>query len=92
MPARAGALRAAGRAVTGTEFANSATLSHPRLAWLGDVAAVPKGVPLANVFSVGDVLIVLGALVVLHQICGSRVARRTATARERFDDAPEQRL
>jgi hypothetical protein len=31
------------------------------LPWLGDVFAVPHGVPFANVFSVGDVLVVAGA-------------------------------
>ena len=78
MPAQAGALRLAGQQVDPTEFANSAVVTHPRLWWLGDVFAIPGRVPLANVFSVGDVLIVLGAIVVLHQACGSRLVRRAA--------------
>jgi hypothetical protein len=81
MPARAGALRTAGRASAGGEFVNSAAVARPRLAWLGDVAAVPDAVPFANVFSIGDVLIVLGALVVLHEVCGSRLTRRGKTPR-----------
>ncbi len=42
------------------EFANSAVLEHPVLPWLGDVFAWPAPLPLANTFSVGDVLIVVG--------------------------------
>ena len=44
-------------------FANSAVLENPVLPWLGDVFAWPAPLPLANVFSVGDVLIVIGAFV-----------------------------
>jgi hypothetical protein len=47
-------------------------LPDPRLAFLGDVFAIPRGWPLANVFSVGDVLIAVGAVVAVHGICGSR--------------------
>lgn len=41
-------------------FANSAVVSHPVLPWLGDVFAWPAPLPLANTFSVGDVLIAVG--------------------------------
>lgn len=44
-------------------FANSAVLQDPVLPWLGDVFAWPAPLPLANTFSVGDVLIVLGVFV-----------------------------
>ena len=80
MPAPAGALEAAGRAVIAGEFENSAVVAHPRLALLGDVFAVPESWPLANVFSVGDVLIVLGAAGVVHSACGSRLAPRSRSA------------
>jgi hypothetical protein len=76
MPASPTALRAAGLAVDNAEFVNSGALADPRLAFLGDVFAVPEPFPLANVFSIGDVLVVLGAAVVLHQICESRLAPR----------------
>lgn len=45
-------------------FANSAVLQDPVLPWLGDVFAWPAPLPLANTFSVGDLLIVLGVVVV----------------------------
>ena len=61
LPARLGALKSAGIHPASGEFVNSGVLPHPRLAFLGDVFAVPAGFPLANVFSIGDVLIVLGA-------------------------------
>ncbi len=74
MPARAGALEAAGRPVREEGFRNSAAVAEPRVPWLGDTFAIPDAVPLANVFSVGDVVIVLGVLVLLHVTCSSRLA------------------
>jgi hypothetical protein len=60
MPASPSAFRTAGIDRT-DDFENSAPTDDARLAFLGDVFAVPEGWPLANVFSVGDVGIVLGA-------------------------------
>jgi hypothetical protein len=76
MPADADALRRAGRSVESDEFRNSAVVEDPELSFLGDVFAVPDEVPLANVFSVGDVLIALGAIVTLHELSGSPWTRR----------------
>ena len=59
------------------DFNNSGILAHPQLAWLGDVLAVPAGVPLANVFSIGDVLILVGLAYGVHHLCGSRLVRRS---------------
>jgi hypothetical protein len=66
MPATNAALHLAGRDVVTEGFSNSNAVAHARFAFLGDVFAVPKGVPLANVFSVGDVLLVVGIGVILH--------------------------
>ncbi|HEU4399730.1 MAG TPA: DUF5317 domain-containing protein [Actinomycetota bacterium] len=76
MPASPAALAAAGLPLDPPGFANSAVLADPRLAFLGDVFAIPRGWPLANVFSVGDVLIAIGAVVAVHGICGSRLPWR----------------
>jgi hypothetical protein len=62
LPARAGAVAAAG-IDPDPAFANTAVLAHPVLPWLGDVFAWPAPLPLANTFSVGDVLIVAGVVV-----------------------------
>jgi hypothetical protein len=73
MPASRAALEAAHRGgVHG--FANSAAVAHPHLRFLGDVFATPASLPLHNVFSVGDVLIVLGIFLVLHRVCESYLA------------------
>jgi len=72
LPARAGALRAAGLDSSPERFVNSGTVAHPHLAWLGDVFAVPAPLPLANVFSVGDILIILGTAVASWRILGTR--------------------
>ncbi len=75
LPAREGALRAAGIHDSPGQFVNSGLLSHPRLAFLGDVFAVPAPLPLANVFSVGDVLIVLGTAWTAWAVLGTRWSR-----------------
>jgi Family of unknown function (DUF5317) len=64
MPASRAALETAGLVTTGG-YTNSQALASPVLAPLGDVFALPAGVPLANVFSIGDVVIALGVLVVV---------------------------
>lgn len=65
LPSSAAARRIAGLAPE-EGFTNSGVLADPVLGFLGDIFAVPAGVPLANVFSVGDVLIVAGAAWVIH--------------------------
>ena len=76
MPASRSALESAGRlpAVPPDRFLNSTVVRSPELAFLGDVFAWPEPLPLAGVFSAGDVCIVVGAFVVVHQVCGSRLA------------------
>jgi hypothetical protein len=74
MPANAAALRISGIA-SRPGFDNSAVLAHPHLAFLGDIIPVPGPWPIGNVLSVGDLIIFIGALVVLHVACGSRLTR-----------------
>jgi hypothetical protein len=81
MPASEAAYRTAGLELTG-EFENSAPVEDPRLAVLGDVFAVPEGWPLANVFSIGDVAIVLGAAVMVHALARRPVPSEVAATAE----------
>ena len=79
MPASATALRIAGidpRA----GFDNSAHLLHAHLAFLGDVIPVPGPWPIGNVLSIGDLTIFVGALIVLHHACASRLLPRVRRA------------
>ena len=62
MPAGADALAALGRAPA-TGYSNSALVADASLRPLTDVFAMPGGIPFANVFSVGDVLIGVGIAV-----------------------------
>ncbi len=81
LPASAGALARAGM-TSDPHFANSGVLAHPVLPWLGDVVATPSWLPFRNVISVGDVVVLLGALLLVHGACGSRLpARRPPAAR-----------
>jgi hypothetical protein len=59
MPTTPEAVAAAGRAAT-VGYSNSVELSRPALKLLIDRFALPAGMPLANVFSIGDVLIGAG--------------------------------
>ena len=72
MPADPDAIAATGL-VEEAGFSNSAPTHDAPLGFLGDAFAVPAWFPIHNVFSVGDVLIVLGAFLVLHRATGSRL-------------------
>lgn len=71
MPASRAAMATAG-IVPDPGFTNSGVLDHPRLLGLGDVIGVPGPWPLANVLSVGDLLLYAGLLLLLHRACRSR--------------------
>jgi hypothetical protein len=64
MPTSATALAAAGLDPA-VGYSNSVVLSDPALAPLTDVLAMPSWMPLANVFSVGDLLISVGVALAL---------------------------
>ncbi|HEX2807924.1 MAG TPA: DUF5317 family protein [Kineosporiaceae bacterium] len=72
LPASASALRIAGIHEAAGTFTNSGVVGHARLAFLGDVFAIPDAWPLSNVFSVGDVLIMCGVGYASIRICGTR--------------------
>lgn len=64
MPASATALATLGKGgISG--YSNSSIVADPRLPGLTDVFALPAWVPATNVFSIGDVLIGLGVVVVI---------------------------
>jgi hypothetical protein len=58
------------------EFVNSGAMAHPRLLFLGDVFSTPESWPMYNVFSVGDLVILLGVIMVRHGVTGSRLVPR----------------
>ena len=64
MPASAAALAAAGLDGPGSHT-NSVVLANPVLEPLTDIFAIPAWLPMANVFSVGDVLIGVGIVIVI---------------------------
>jgi hypothetical protein len=69
MPASEWAWNTAGFGAAGGGFENSAVNHTARLPWLGDVFAIPAGWPLSNVFSIGDVVIVIAVGYLAHQAC-----------------------
>ena len=89
MPATRGALSTAGLDVRSGSFANSDFVENAHVWFLGDVFAIPAGWPGANVFSAGDVVMLLGAFLVLHAATGSRLfaARRTERLRAQGEPA-----
>lgn len=76
MPASASALAAVGISQEPGRYVNSGVVAHPRLPFLGDVFPSPSWLPLHNVYSVGDLLILAGAVWLVHRTCGSALARR----------------
>jgi hypothetical protein len=64
MPASPAALATAGLDGPGSHT-NSVVLADPALEPLTDIFAIPAGLPFANVFSVGDVLLGFGIIVVI---------------------------
>ncbi len=76
MPVTENALRGAG--LSYDERNNSISLANPHLALLVDRFAVPDWLPLGNVFSIGDVLIGVGIVVVIVIAMKPRYLRRAA--------------
>ena len=68
MPASPAAWERAGLPVF-ENFENSNVVADAKLAFLGDIFAIPAGWPLANVFSIGDVIVVLGGTYFAHAMC-----------------------
>lgn len=86
LPAREAAMEAAGVDVDHA-FVNAGLVEDPVLPWLGDVFAWPEPLPLANTFSVGDVLIVAG--VAIAAWAGSaRIGRRSAREADEAGSTP----
>lgn len=83
MPASQRALERSGRVTVAGEFINSEAQADAHFQILGDIFALPEGVPLANVFSIGDILLVAGGAVIAHKACGSSLPFR----RRRLDEA-----
>ena len=76
-----------------TDFSNSVLAGpHTVLAFLGDNFVLPRPIPLANVFSIGDVLIGLGGAMFVFQSMHGRVLNRLLRPDARGDaqksDAP----
>src|SRR3954451_16112417 len=85
MPADPDAIEAAGIPQKAGDFINSAPASDAPLGFLGDVFHTPAWFPIHNVFSIGDIEIVIGAFLLLHFVCRSKLVNvpfrlRTAEA------------
>ncbi|MFL5767898.1 MAG: DUF5317 domain-containing protein [Actinomycetota bacterium] len=88
MPAAPYAMSVAGLPLHLAVYSNSIPLQSPQLALLGDIFAIPASWPFANVYSLGDICIAVGAVVTVHRISGSRMVpsgagRFVAVARDR---------
>ncbi len=81
MPADPGAMASLGEEV-GPGYSNSAIVADPVLRPLTDIFAMPAWMPLANVFSIGDVLIGIGiAIAIAAGMRGQAVPTDTASPR-----------
>lgn len=73
MPVLPSALRAAHKHYT-VQY-NSAATAHPHVPWLVDRWAVPRWVHLGNVYSVGDVVIAAGVILLIAAAMRTRAPR-----------------
>ena len=64
MPSSPSAAAAVGHEAA-TNYSNSSIVANPALAPLTDIFALPAGMPMNNVFSIGDVLIAVGTAVAI---------------------------
>jgi Family of unknown function (DUF5317) len=74
MPVALSVWRTTGKAAgditqTGHYNNNVLTTAHTHLAFLGDVLPLPAAVPFANAFSIGDLLLLIGATVFVYRRC-----------------------
>ncbi len=90
MPASISALDRAGIPYDTGDFENSAPVEDARLWFLGDVFAIPEGFPFSNVFSIGDVLLILGGAITVHVVCGSKLVPNRWRAKVNLVDAARQ--
>jgi hypothetical protein len=74
MPASVEAMQSLGKPVKGG-YSNSSFVPDPALPWLTDIFALPEWLPFSNVFSVGDILIALGVVIVIATAMRARVTR-----------------
>ena len=90
MPASPAALEASGWQAEPGHFANSAALSDPELRLLGDIFATPDWLPVDSVFSIGDVLIVVGFAWLAHRTTRGHAAAPVppSSSAARCDSAP----
>lgn len=83
MPASRSALTTLGK-TDPTTYSNSTTVDNPALWPLTDIFAMPPWLPFANVFSVGDVLIVVGVVTTIVLAMRSTDDRGGGVAREQL--------
>jgi hypothetical protein len=74
MPASVEAMASLGKPAK-AGYSNSSFVPDPALPWLTDIFALPAWLPFSNVFSVGDILIGLGVVVVIATAMRTPVAR-----------------
>ena len=67
-------------------FHNSSFNAHPHLGVLGDIFATPPSLPLANVFSVGDVILLVGLAMVIVAISRTPPATESTYMRPRHEE------
>src|SRR4051812_10776546 len=73
MPAAPYAMSVAGLPLHLAVYSNSIPLQSPQLALFGDIFAIPASWPFANIYSLGDICIAIGAVVTVHRVSGSRM-------------------
>jgi Family of unknown function (DUF5317) len=87
LPASARALRQAGIKPR-VGFQNSGVLAHPHLSWLGDIMVTPSWLPFRNMLSIGDLVLLLGAVILVMRVTHSASRDAVPTQAVQADHEP----
>jgi hypothetical protein len=76
MPTSTSGAQTVGRTATSTTFENAAPVDDARLAFLGDIFSTPREIPMANVLSIGDILLLAGVAFVMFAASRAPIGHR----------------
>ena len=80
-----------GEGMSEQQFSTASAQTMAEKTMLCDVFAIPDGWPGANVFSVGDVIMLLGVILAIHAVSGSRLTGSGRTELQRSQGSPAAR-
>jgi hypothetical protein len=79
MPTSTSAAPTGGNGAASTTFENSVPVADARLAFLSDIFTTPRGIPMANTLSIGDLLLLAGVALVIFAASRRPIGQQAST-------------